>query len=496
MWMMVGRWSGLVAVALAGVLSLTGCGDGGGGGGGRPATPTPIPPTSTPRPPTPTPEAALRVNRVFPKTGSAGGNTAVVVEGAGFSGAGTVAVSFNGIPAANVIVLNDRQVSCLTPPGAPGTAAAVEVSNEKGHLILVDGYEYGGGGSPDSLDVTLSGEPSLRFDSSIGTTVIVADYLVRDYEGNLLDEDEIEVSMFIDGEELGVGGRFGESVLDSDSEELDLNVLVQLVLDASYSLQQFDPPQFSSMLAAAENLVDEGIQIWSDRGGTFDWSIVWFDELIARPDPSLMSRFRISDIPAPEPGSFTKLYSAVSNALEISTGLAGQGIANGPRDRHVLVVFTDGLDNLSSFANPDVRRDGTLRSGDPFPRYGWRATMLDNVLGEIAQHPLYPENVTVHSIALGTDCSDGGQGGVCFDAEALGDIAQVGFGQLLVSPRNVEDLFDLIQREFTTLQSSGAVVALGTGEYDFRIVVQERKGNATGEINFGFRVTTDNAEPL
>lgn len=494
MWKMAGRCSGLVVVAFGCVLSLAGCG--GGGGGGRPPTPTPIPPTSTPRPPTPTPEAELRVSRVFPQTGSAGGNTAVVIEGAGFADAGEVAVLFNEVPADNIIVLNDRQISCLTPPGVAGAPASVEVINTKGDIILVDGYRYGGGGSPDLLDVELSGEPSLRFDSNIGTTILVVDYLVRDNDGNLLEESDLEVSMFIDNEQLGVGGRFGESILDRDSEELDLNVLVQLVLDASFSLEQFNPPQFSPMLRGAENLVDQGIRIWSDRGGAFNWSIVWFDELISRPDPALMSRFRIRNIPAPVPGNFTKLYAAISNAIELSTGLANQGVADGPRDRHVLVVFTDGLDNLSSFSNPDVRREGELRNGDPYPRVGWRATALDDVLRETARHPLYPENLTVHSIALGTECSSGNQSGACFDAQALGDIAQVGFGQLLASPRNVESLFDLIQREFTTLQSSGAVVALGSGEYEFRLIARERKGNASGEISFRFRVTTDNAEPL
>ena len=491
---MVGRCRG-VALVLGCVLSLAGCG-GGGGGGGRPPTPTPIPPTSTPRPPTPTPEGELRLSRVFPPTGSAGGGTAVVIEGAGFLNAGETEVFFSSVAAHNIIVLNDRQISCVTPAGEAGAAASVEVMNDKGGLVLVDGYRYGGGGSPDLLDVELSGQPSLRFDSSIGTTIIVADYLVRDNDGNLLEESDLEVSMFIDGEQLGVGGRFGESVLDRDSEELDLNVLVQLVLDASYSLEQFNPPQFAPMLQGAESLVEEGTQIWSDRGGTFNWSIVWFDELISRPDPTLMSRFRIRDIPPPEPGNFTKLYSAVSNAIELSTGLAGRGIANGPRDRHVLVVFTDGLDNLSSFGNPDVHREGELRNGDPYPRVGWRATALGDVLQETARHPLYPENLTVHTIALGRDCSSGGQGGACFDTAALAAIAQVGFGQLLISPRNVESLFDLIQREFTTLQSSGAIVALGTGEYEFRLVARQRRSGASGEISFRFRVTTDNAEPL
>jgi hypothetical protein len=151
---------------------------------------------------------------------------------------------------------------------------------------------------------------------------------------------------------------------------------------------------------------------------------------------------------------------------------------------------------LSSFNNPEVRRVGELRNGDPYPRVGWRSTSLDDVLGEIAAHPLYPRNLTVHTIALGTDCGSTSPNGVCFDAAALGDIAQVGFGQVLASPRNVESLFALIRREFTTLQSSGAVVALGPGEYEFRLVIEERGGGATGEIVFSFRVSPGSAEPL
>jgi hypothetical protein len=428
----------------------------------------------------------LRVSRAFPQIGAPG--AAVVIEGAGFAGSGPVGVFFNDLPAGNVIVLNDRQISCLAPAGEAGMAAAVDVANDKGQIRLFDAFRYGGGGSPDLLSVELSGEPAVSFDSAIGTTTLVLDYLVRDNEGRLLEESDLDVTMFIDGEQLGVGGRFGESVLDRDSAELDLSVLVTMVLDASFSLQQFNPPQFTPMLRAAQGLVDAGEDIWSDRGGAFDWSVVWFDELISRPDPAYAARFRIANIPEPVPGNFTKLYSAISNALELSTDLLGDGLATGPRDRHVLVNFTDGLDNLSSFANPEVRREGELRNGDPYSRVGWRATGLEDVLREIALHPRYPENLTVHSIALGENCADAGGSGPCFDEEALADIAQVGFGQLVVSPRNVDDLFDLIQREFTTLQSSGAVVALPPGEYEFRLVAESRKGNASGDVSFRFRI--------
>jgi len=221
--------------------------------------------------------------------------------------------------------------------------------------------------------------------------------------------------------------------------------------------------------------------------------VVWFDELISTPDPQAR-RFRIGDIPTPQPGSFTKLYSAVSAALAMSAARYDQGIAAGERDRHVLVVFTDGLDNLSSFANPDVRQQGRLRNGDSYPRFGWRATALQDVLAQIADHPAYPTNLTVHSIALGENCAEASPGEACFDGAALASIAQVGFGQQITSPRSATDLFDLIQREFTTLQSSGAVMALAPGVYEFRLVTTERKSRpASGALRFRFEVRSDGA---
>lgn len=488
------NWHRVGSVVL-GLCLVWGIGCGGGGGSGSKSTPTPIATaTNTPTPTaTPTPAAQIRISGVFPPIGVARG-ASVLLEGAGFSEGGPVTVSFGDNAAGNVIVINDRQISCVAPAGDAGTVVSVSASSLKGENRLENAFRYGGGGSEDTLSVELSGEPSLSFDTSIGTTTLVVDYLVRDNEGELVDESDLNVRMYIDGEQLGAGGRFGESVLDRDSEELDLSVLVLLVLDASYSLEQFDPPQFSPMLKAAENLVGEGEKIWRNRGGEFDWNVVWFDELISRPDPDYVSRFRIRNIPVPEPGNFTKLYAAISNGLEFSEELLGQGVATGPRDRHVVVAFTDGLDNLSSFGNPEVHREGELRNGDPYPRIGWRATDLGDLLEEIGRHPLYPTNLTVHTIALGNTCSESNQNGPCFDEQALGDVAQVGFGQLLISSRNVSDLFDLIRREFTTLQSSGAVVALGQGEYQFQLVTELRNGRASGEIRFRFRVGGGNAE--
>jgi hypothetical protein len=483
------RWTGSVVIAAA--LGAA-CGGGGGGGGKATATPTrTLAPPATPTRTAP-PAAEVSIGRVFPAIGGVDGGEALLVEGAGFAAAGANLVTVGDVAATNVLTLNDRQLSCVVPPGMGGSVVAVSVSNDRGSATLSDAFRYGGGDSPDALFLEVLSEPAVSFDDAIGTTTVVLDYLVRDDEGVPLEEDDIEVAMFVDGEQLGTG-RFGESILDRDSTELDLSVSVTLVLDASFSLQQFDPPQFSPMLNGAQRLVDSGTDLWRDRGGLFDWQVLWFDELISTPAPDA-DRFRIRDIPEPQPGSFTKLYAAISAALERSAARYGDGIAAGERDRHVLVVFTDGLDNLSSFANPDVRQQGELRNGDPYPRFGWRATDLDNVLSQIADHPAYPTNLTVHSIALGQDCSEASAGDACFDGDALADIAQVGLGQQLTSPRSAADLFDLIQREFTTLQSSGAVMALPPGNYEFRLVARERRNRrAEGEIRFRFAVRSDGA---
>lgn len=488
------------AVVLTGLaVSLLGCGGGGGGGSPAPAatvTATAAPTrTATPlRAPTFTPTSAPGVNlrSVFPGVGPAAGGTALLIEGSGFA-RGTNTVLVGGIEAESVITLGDRKISCLVPPGQAGVEVDVSVASAGGSDLLPAAYRYAGGGAAGELTIEPASNPSVTFDRQIGTTTVVVDYLVRDSEGVPLDETDVSVDMFVDGTKLGTG-QFNESVLDRDSEELDLSVLVAMVLDASFSLQQFSPPQFQPMLQGAQGLVDEGERIWSMRGGEFRADVVWFDELISNPDEALASRFRIAFIPPPQPGNFTKLYGATSFGLARSAALRGAGVAAGPRDQHVLVVFTDGQDNLSSFDNPNVLLEGRLTNGDRYPRRGWRATELEDVFAEIAETAGYPTNLKVHATALGVSCETAPTNAACFDESALSRIAQVGFGQLIASPGDVGVLFEEITKEFTTLQSSGGKMALRPGTYEFRLRVGRNGGNATGELRFSFRVLANGAE--
>lgn len=492
-------WSRFLSVLLVASAVLAGCDNDHPDLPPPTATPTPTDtlrptatPTATPIRPTPTP--VFFISSVYPPSGTARGGTAVAIEGAGF-GAGVREVRFGSAPATQLIRLTDGRLSCLTPPGTSGAGVPVTVVRDDGLPGTAAGfYQYLSTTPGSVLRIEPVGLPSVDFDRRIGTTSTVIDYLVRDGLGRPVPADEIRTQLFLDGTRLGTGG-FDETVLGGNAEELELDLFLMLVLDASFSLQQFGEPQFSTVLQSAEELVARGADIWSERAGSFQWSIVWFNELLARPDEDHLATFRITNIPQPEPGDFTKLYSAVSSGLDVSQSLRATGVAADPRDRHVAVVFTDGRDNLSAFDNPDVEETGLLTNGDPYRRFGWRSTDLDAALVEIAEHPAYPEALTLHTIALGEPC-EGAPGGTCFDRTALEQMAQVGLGRYFESLDDSSALFDQVLAEFETLRSDGARMPLPPGTYTFDLFVERTDGRASGELGFLFTVTETGAQFL
>jgi hypothetical protein len=449
-------------------------------------------PTQTPVPPTPTP--ALFVAGVYPEAGVARGGNPAAIRGAGFAGSANV-VRFGTAVATDVIVLGDDQLSVVVPPGVAGSSVPVTVTKQDGRSgQQAGGYQYFSQTAGNVLTIDPVGLPYVSLDRRIGTTTVILDYVVHDGLGRPVGPEAYRTKLFLDGNLLG-SGAYDETVLGSDARELELDLFLMLVLDASFSLERAGTSQFDAMLQGAENLVLRGADIWSERAGTFDWSVLWFDELLARPHPDFAGSFRLTNIPRPQPGDFTKLYSAVSAGLDVSSDLRADGVAADTRDRHMLVVFTDGRDNLSLFANPEVEEEGRLVNGDPYRRFGWRATGLPDVLGEIAGHPSYPEHLTVHSVALGESCGSGTTGS-CVDSESLSDIAQVGLGSTFDSEDDAGEAFEEVLREFETLASSGALLALPPGTYTFDVVVERLDGSAVGELRFLFAVFADSAEFL
>ena len=90
-------------------------------------------------------------------------------------------MTFGGIAATNVVVLNDIALNCSTPPGMPGTTVDVALSNDNGSAILAGAFTYfvgpvvtsvspssgfAGGGTP----VTLNGSGFLN--GAAGTNTV------------------------------------------------------------------------------------------------------------------------------------------------------------------------------------------------------------------------------------------------------------------------------------------------------------------------------------
>src|SRR5262249_4989419 len=88
--------------------------------------------------------AAYRYNRaptltsLAPSDGTALGGTSVTLTGAGFTdpAAGTTTVTFGGLAASQILVLDDTHVQCTTPAGSGGASVDVVLANANGSVTL------------------------------------------------------------------------------------------------------------------------------------------------------------------------------------------------------------------------------------------------------------------------------------------------------------------------------------------------------------------------
>lgn len=116
---------------------------------------------------------------VDPPQGAIAGGTRVIVRGHGFPGGDDVDVHFAGNPARDVRVLDDRTISCLTPPGVVGlasvtvTGSSMVATHDKGFSYFDPGATPGTWGPPitGTLNVTVQ-------DASAGTRLAGATVVV------------------------------------------------------------------------------------------------------------------------------------------------------------------------------------------------------------------------------------------------------------------------------------------------------------------------------
>ena len=77
-------------------------------------------------------------------SGPTAGGTGLTLTGTGFQnqGAGPNAVTFGGVAATNIVVVDDTSLTCDVPAGVPGMTVDVEVTNTNGVATMVGGFFY------------------------------------------------------------------------------------------------------------------------------------------------------------------------------------------------------------------------------------------------------------------------------------------------------------------------------------------------------------------
>lgn len=326
----------------------------------------------------------------------------------------------------------------------------------------------GTGGDPVVAQVQLYAVPQIAFYEEDNTTSVAVRLVARTADGTPIPPDDLEVTILINGEEVD-----NEALLDESSEVLEANLVLWPTLDASFSMTLHDPPAFEPMLTQAQRTITEGLDLYLDRPGNFEWRLAWFNSFLYTPVGGDWTPGTIQHIAPPTEGTFTKLFGAV--AYQARQSLTHWENAGSPDDvSHLLIVFSDGADNYSYFDNSGTPETivGTGPEGDHVKR-GYTSTDLDDVLAAIEAHPA----LQVHVIGMGEQVNE----------EDLSAIATAGGGRYVQgSATDIESLFEEVIQEFSTVQSHGVLFPWPAGDYDFELRLSPSESSAAARVNFRF----------
>ncbi|MBK8098084.1 MAG: VWA domain-containing protein [Planctomycetes bacterium] len=277
-----------------------------------------------------------------------------------------------------------------------------------------------------------------------------------------LEAKDFDTEILIDGAPLD-----SESLLAEN--EIDADLMVSLVLDASYSMvSDHSPRAFEPMLAAARVSLERIIQRWISKGDTAFSSWIWFDDYIYDPwQAADYAAENITRIPAPPAGTDTRLFGAMDFMLarhqQLRAGGGGQPpLAAGPVDRHVMIVFTDGTDNRSHFAEPVATQ---LRTS-PFAHERSRPAQPTSLAALEARLQAL-DYLAVYVIGFGSS----------IQAADLERLAAAANGQFIRADATSElpAVFDTISRQVTAIREIGARDPRPLrGPHEFRVVVRSR----------------------
>ena len=328
------------------------------------------------------------------------------------------------------------------------------------------------GTTSTGLKLEVTQQPQVTWLSTNGKTQVILQFSVRDNSGLPLTEDQVDVQLKLDGNPIDV-----ESLLNQSSTELEVNLYFGMVLDASFSMTQHNPPAFEPMKTAARNSYQQVLDLWRTRPGAVKFSLIWFDEVMNQNMDNVNHDWNPDDIltiPEPVAGTATKLHSAVKVMADYLQSEHDSGIYNGARDQYVMLVFSDGADNYSYWDNSNINATLSTTSGASYQQHGTVATTLEAAKSAISAHP----RLTTHVIGLGS----------AINASELSQIAQAGNGIFQKNPssQNLGDLFQRVLQEFTTIQTRGAEIPLTPGDYEFTLTARNKAGG--NPVSYKFRM--------
>ncbi len=314
-----------------------------------------------------------------------------------------------------------------------------------------------------------------------GSTQLIVQFIVRDESGRALDPglDEqknatlMTSNLFVDDRPVDV-----EATISRDSQLLRSDLVLSLVLDASYSMLTHTPPAFEPMKAAAASIVESTQESWQANQSNFDWRLVWFNEYLYEPAANMAGRnWDIDDIaflPKPQEGRLTGLYKAINYMAGVHHDLYQQGTAASARDQHVMIVLSDGADNHSFFDNRTHQQGGDWNGTLYWTEFGSHPVTQAQLRSTLESSPV--PNLRVHVVGFGQAVNE----------QELTSIATAGEGQYFYGEdaTTLERLFTDVQREIATLQTIGVEVPLQSNTYQMSLRVRHQASAAEGRNDF------------
>lgn len=341
-----------------------------------------------------------------------------------------------------------------------------------GVLVVVGMAAACGGSLPlktiDHPTIELQSTPLAAYDPATGKTKVVLEFQIRDGTGSSVDPTTAKLQRYVDGRAVDV-----ESVLATQDTKLSSNLWLGVVLDASYSMTQWQPPAFEPMKKAAYDM-QQAIRTQFASWGTYQSSVTWFqDQYVCSPSSTSMADDAVLSIPTPKPGDSTRLYAATAQMVDRMKQAHDAIPAPTAADHFAMVVFTDGYDNYSWYdASAASPVSYPVSSGGSFTCSGTGPVAMPDLIGKIQAFP----ELKAYVIGLGDQIK----------VSELSAIADAGHGRLVSNPdpSQVSSLFGEIAREFTTIRSDGITMPLPPGDYEY--VEEAQVGGGTARVRFRF----------